>query len=38
MSEPRTPSNRPVYESRVHAVMDYVEAHLADELTIEQLA
>lgn len=38
MSEPRTPSNRPVYEGRVHAVMDYVEAHLADELTIEQLA
>lgn len=38
MSEPRTAANRPVYEGRVHAVMDYIEAHLADELTIEQLA
>jgi AraC family transcriptional regulator len=31
-------SDRPVYEGRVNAVMDYIEAHLGDELTVEQLA
>ena len=36
MPEART--DRQVYEGRVNAAMDYVEAHLADELTIETLA
>ena len=31
-------ADRAVYEGRVNAAMDYVEAHLADELTIETLA
>ena len=31
-------ANRPVYEGRVHAVMDYIEAHLDEELTVERLA
>jgi AraC family transcriptional regulator len=31
-------SNRPVYEGRVNAVIDYIEAHLGEELTVEQLA
>lgn len=35
MSEP---SYRPVYQGRVNAVMDYVEAHLGDVLTVERLA
>ena len=30
--------NRPIYVGRVNAVIDYIEAHLGDELTIEQLA
>ena len=33
-----TRSDRPVYVGRVNAVMDYIEAHLGDELSIEQLA
>ena len=33
-----TGADRAVYEGRVNAAIDYVEAHLADELTIEQLA
>ena len=31
-------SSRPVYEGRVNAVIDHIEAHLSDELTVEGLA
>jgi AraC family transcriptional regulator len=31
-------ADRAVYEGRVNAAMDYVEAHLGDELTVETLA
>jgi AraC family transcriptional regulator len=31
-------SNRPIYEGRVNAVIDHIEAHLGDELTVEGLA
>lgn len=31
-------ADRAVYENRVNAAMDYVEAHLADELSVERLA
>ena len=38
MNGPGAPASRPVYEGRVNAVMDYIEAHLGDELTVEGLA
>ena len=38
MTSPDARRNRPVYEGRVHAVMDYIEAHLGEELSVEQLA
>ena len=38
MSGPDQPSCRPIYEGRVNAVMDHIEAHLGDELTVEGLA
>lgn len=31
-------ASRPIYEGRVNAVIDHIEAHLADELTVDQLA
>ncbi|MEA2026248.1 MAG: AraC family transcriptional regulator [Chloroflexota bacterium] len=31
-------ANRPVYVERVNAVIDYIEAHLGDDLTVEELA
>jgi len=31
-------SNRPIYEGRVNAVVDHIEAHLDEELSVEQLA
>ena len=31
-------SHRPVYMERVNAVIDYIEAHLADQLTLDRLA
>jgi len=37
MTDPAAAS-RPVYTERVNAVIDYIETHLADELTIEKLA
>ncbi len=33
-----TGTDRPVYEGRVNAVIDHIEAHLGDELTVEGLA
>lgn len=33
-----TQSDRPVYVERVNAVMDYIEAHLGDELSVQGLA
>src|SRR5262249_10995900 len=36
-SQPKS-SNRREYERRVNRVMDHVEAHLAEELTLERLA
>jgi AraC family transcriptional regulator len=40
MAKPNTPmsSHRREYERRVNRVIDYVQAHLADELTLERLA
>jgi len=29
---------RPIYVERVNAVIDYIEAHIAEELTLEKLA
>lgn len=38
MSWERSGSSSAEYAARVHAVMDYVEGHLADELTLDELA